>query len=74
MKMIEESSDKKSACMIKEATLLSMVLRKLLWLKRDKHATLSWFSMINYQIVSTVGTHRSDLKMKRIINQLYNLN
>jgi hypothetical protein len=60
--------------MIKVATLLSMVLRKLSLLKKDKLAILSWCSMINYQIVSIAGTHRSDLKMRRITNQLCNLN
>jgi hypothetical protein len=74
MRMNKESLDKKSACMIKEATLLLMVLRRLLLLKRDKHVILSWFSMINCQIVSTVGTPKLDLKMKKIINQLCNSN
>ena len=58
--------------MIKVVILLSMALRRSLLLKRDKHVTLYLFSTISYPTLSIHGMLRSDHKMKRAINLLYN--
>jgi hypothetical protein len=49
-----------------------MDLKKLSSHKRDKLATLFLFSMLNCQQASIPGTLKFDLKMKRVINLLYN--
>jgi hypothetical protein len=73
MKTIKESSDKRSACMIKVVISLLTDLRKLLLLKKDKLVILSSFLTISYQIASIAGMRKLDLKMKRTINQLCSL-